>query len=373
MKYLRENMNIALIHDWITNVAGAERVLLELIELYPEADIYTSVYDPSKAAAFNKYKINTTYLQRSRLFKQHRELLVPYTPLAFESLDLSKYDLVITNTTFPAKGIITSPDTLHICYCHTPTRYLWEPENDNRASRGVFSILRKNVAHKLRIWDRVAAERPDYYLANSKTVKSRIHKYYRRDARVVYPPVDINKFEYNKDIKPEKYYLFVSRLIKYKRADLAVEAFNKLGLPLKIIGTGPEEGRLKKLAAKNIEFLGRVSDSELIKYYSGAQAFIFAAEEDFGIVPVEAMACGRPVIAYGTGGAAETVINGITGLLFKPQSVDALILAVKKFDPEDFDSAIIRKHAENYSIEKFKKEFARIVEELSVEFYKNQT
>lgn len=365
MKSSLENMNIALVHDWLTNLAGAERVLLEILEIFPKANIYTSVYDKKGATAFAKYDVRTSYLQSYPLLKKKRELLVPLTPGAFESLDLGKYNLVISNTTFAAKGVITKPETIHICYCHTPTRYLWEPEIDPRSEEGVFAGLRKKIANKLRIWDKVAADRPDFYFANSNYIKKRIKKYYGRDSKVIYPPVNVNNFSPVDNILEIKdYYLFVSRLISYKKCDLVIEAFNKLKLPLKIIGRGPEKGRLQKMAESNIEFIGYLSDEEMKKYYREAKAFIFAAEEDFGIVPVEAMAAGRPVIAYGKGGATETVIDGKTGIFFFEQSPESLIAAVKKFNPKDFNSKVIRKQAEKFSAERFKKEFREAVSEI---------
>jgi len=365
MKSSLENMNIALVHDWLTNLAGAERVLLTIKELFPKADIYTSVFDKKGAKSFAKFDIKTSYLQSYPLLKKRRELLVPLTPGAFESINLSKYDLVISNTTFAAKGVITKPETVHICYCHTPTRYLWEPEIDPRSSKGFLTGLRQKTAEKLKIWDLAAADRPDYYFANSKYIRDRIKKYYKRDSKVIYPPVDVNNFNPAKvtsDIKD--YYLFVSRLISYKKCDLVIEAFNKLKLPLKIIGRGPEKTRLQKMAKSNIEFLGYLSDEEMKKYYREARAFVFAAEEDFGIVPVEAMAAGRPVIAYGKGGVAETVVNGKTGILFPKQTVESLIAAINKFNPKDFDSKVIRKQAEKFSEERFKKEFREEVEKI---------
>ena len=365
MKSSLENMSIALVHDWLTNLAGAEKVLLEILEVFPRADIYTSVYDKKGATAFAKYDIKTSYLQNFPLLKKKREFLVPLTPRAFESLDLSKYDLVISNTTFAAKGVITKPETIHICYCHTPTRYLWEPNIDPRSSRGMLSGLRKKTAHSLLIWDKVAADRPDFYFANSKYIAKRIKKYYCRDSKVIYPPVDVNKFTpAKKSSDVGNYYLFVSRLIGYKKCDLIIEAFNQLKLPLKIIGRGPEKARLQKMAKSNVEFMGYLSDEEMKKYYREAKAFIFAAEEDFGIVPVEAMAAGRPVIAYGKGGVTETVIDGKTGVLFFKQNAESLIAAVEKFKPKDFDSNVIRKQAEKFSTERFKKEFREAVEEI---------
>jgi glycosyltransferase involved in cell wall biosynthesis len=364
MKSLLENMNIALVHDWLTNVAGAEKVLLVLKEIFPKAPIYTSVFDSKKARPFQKFDIRTTFLQNLPLVKNKREALIPLTPLAFENIDLGEFDLVISNTTMPAKGVITKPETIHICYCHTPTRYLWEPELDPRASKGAFSGFRRKIAHHLRIWDKVASDRPDYYFANSKYISKRIKKYYGRDSIVIYPPVDVNQFVPGDQEKVQDYYLFVSRLIGYKKCDIVIEAFNKLGLPLMIIGSGPEKKYLQKIAKDNIEFLGFLDDMELKKYYSQAKAFIFAAEEDFGIVPVEAMASGRPVIAYSRGGATETVVEGKTGLFFNQQTAKSLINAVKKFDPKKFDSKIIRQQAEKFSTERFKKEFREAVEKI---------
>lgn len=357
-------MNIALVHDWLTNLAGAERVLLEMKKLFPDAPIYTSVFDPKGAKEFANFDIRTSYLNNWPLFKKKRELLIPYTPLAFESFDLSDYDVVISSTTFPAKGVITKPSTTHICYCHTPSRYLWEPQVDPRANSGFLSGLRKKVAHKNRIWDIMAADRVDHFIANSHYIARRIKKYYGRDSIVVYPPVDVDKFSPSLDEKSGDYYLFVSRLIEYKRCDLVIDAFNKLKLPLKIIGRGPEKDKLAKMANSNVEFLGYLSDEEIKKYYQGAKAFIFAAEEDFGIVPVEAMASGRPVIAYGVGGAAETVIPGVTGEFFEEQTAESLIEAINSFDPGKYDPKIIRKHAEKFSTEVFRKEFSAAVDRI---------
>lgn len=365
MKSSLENLNIALVHDWLTNMAGAERVLFNIAEIFPNATIFTSVYDQGGAEAFASRKIITSYLQKYPMLKKKREFLIPFTPLAFESFDLGKYDVVITNTTFPAKGVITKPETVHICYCHTPTRYLWEPEIDPRTSKGFLLGLRRKTALKLKPWDLAAADRPDHYLANSNYIKNRIKKYYHRDSQVIYPPVNVNKFSPAKNPKDIKdYYLFVSRLIGYKKCDLVIEAFNKLELPLKIIGRGPEKKQLQKMAKSNIEFLGYLSDEEMKKYYREAKAFVFAAEEDFGIVPVEAMAAGRPVIAYGKGGAAETVVDGRTGLLFYKQSAESLVEAVKKFKPEKYKVSDIRHQAERFSEERFRKEFKKAVEKI---------
>ena len=364
-------MNIALVHDWLTNVAGAERVLLTLHEIYPEAPIYTSVFDPKKAKPFADLNIKTSVLQKFPLLKKHRELLVPLTPFAFENINLSKYDVVISSTTFAAKGVITKPETVHICYCHTPTRYLWMPELDPRSDSGNFSWLRKKIRPKLLEWDKAAAQRVDYYISNSDYTGRRIKKFYNRNSVTVYPPVDVNRFKIAGADRVKDHYLFVSRLVGYKRCDIVVEAFNKLGLPLKIIGSGPEKKRLQKIAKSNIEFLGFLSDDELRKYYEEAKAFIFAAEEDFGIVPVEAMSAGRPVIAFGRGGAKETVVPGITGEFFENQSWESLAEVVKTFNHDKYNPETIRKHAKQFSEERFKKEFRATVEKMVEEYNKD--
>lgn len=364
MKRSLENLNIALVHEWITNVAGAEKVLLAMKEIFPKAPIYTAVYDEKKAPVFKNFEIHTSFLQNIPLMKKKRELLVPLVPFAFEQFDLSKFDLVISSTTMGAKGVITKPGTIHVSYCHTPPRYLWEPQTDPRAKKGRFGWLRASISHKMRIWDRLAADRVDYFLANSKYIANRIKKYYKRESQVIYPPVDIDCFKPVADENVGNYYLFVSRLIDYKRCDLVIDAFNQLGLPLKVIGYGPDERKLKSMARKNIEFLGPKFSAELNQYYSKAKAFVFAAEEDFGIVPVEAMAAGRPVVAYGIGGTSESVINGETGVLFYEQTVESLCRAIVESEKISFDSKKIRRHAERFSADRFKKELTETLEHI---------
>ena len=362
MKQSPENMNIALVHDWLTNHAGAERVLEELSRLYPKATIFTSVYDPKKASPyFLEKKVVTSYLQKIPFMKSKRELLIPLTPFAFEQFDFGKFDLVITSTTMAAKGILTKPTTTHVCYCHTPPRYLWEPETDTRASAGKFSGLRRKISHQMRIWDKIASDRPDYYIANSKYDACRIKKYYGKTSEVIYPPVETNRFFISKKEEIEDYFLFVSRLVPYKKCDLVIQAFNDLKLPLKIIGSGPKKESLQKLAKSNIEFLGYLSDEEMAKYYSRAKAFVFASEEDFGIVPVEAMASGRPVIAFNRGGATETVVHGKTGLLFDEQTPQCLTDAVLNFK-DTFDPKEIRAQAEKFNTESFVRNFSKYIE-----------
>lgn len=367
-----EKLNIALVHEWITNVAGSERVLLVLKEMFPTADIYTSVYDEDKAAPFKDFNIQTSFLQKIPFLKKKRELLIPFTPFAFEQFDLSKYDLVISSTSMAAKGVITKPDTVHISYCHTPPRYLWEADIDPRAKKGSLHWLRENTVHKMRIWDRLAADRVDYFFANSKYIARRIKKYYGKDSAVVYPLVDLTNFLIASSDDIKDYYLFVSRLIDYKRCDVVVEAFNKLGLPLKVIGSGPEKAKLVKMAKDNIEFLGYLSDDDMKKYYSQAKAFVFAAEEDFGLVPVEAMASGRPVIAYAKGGVTETVVDGVTGIFFQDQTAQSLIEAVNRFNPQGFSSDKIREHAEKFSKDKFKENFMTELNNILTNFKKEE-
>jgi len=361
MRRSLENLNIALVHDWLTNVAGAEKVLLVLKEIFPGAPIYTSVFDPLAAKPFAKFNIKTSYLQKLPLVKKKREILIPLTPFAFEQFDLSEYDLVISSTTMAAKGVITKPDTIHISYCHTPPRYLWDPSVDPRAMSGSFQGVRRNVIHNMRIWDRLAADRVDHFLANSHYIARRIRKFYDRDADVVYPPVDITKFNIDNSVKQGNHYLYAGRLVNYKKCDIVIKAFNELGLPLHIVGFGPDEMKLRKTAKGNIKFLGRVSDADLLREYQTAQALIFPAEEDFGIVPIEAMACGTPVIAFNKGGATETIIENETGLFFDQQTPESIMEAIKKFQHLKFDANKIRRQAEKFSVDLFKDNFLAVL------------
>lgn len=364
MKPSLENLNIALVHDWLTNYAGGERVLFEMSELFPKAPIFTSVFDPKGAKPFKGKDVRPSFLQKYPFLKSKRELLVPLTPFAFEQIDLSKFDLVLSSCSMASKGVLTKPGAIQICYCHTPSRYLWEPEVDSRAKSGLFSGLRQKVAHNMRIWDRVAADRVDYFIANSNYIAKRIKKYYQKDAIVVYPPVDIKAYEPGGKKEVKDYFLFVSRLVRYKKCDLVIDAFNDLGLPLKVIGQGPDKKYLEEKAKKNIEFLGYLSNEEMKKYYQEAKAFVFAAEEDFGIVPVEAMACGRPVIAYSGGGVKESVVDGVTGVLFHEQTPQCLIDTVKNFNADIYDQAKIRAQAEKFSKEVFRKKYLEAIEKI---------
>lgn len=359
-------MRVALIHEWIVNFTGSERVLKALTEIYPQAPIYTSVYNQEAVPQFGNQIVNTSFIQKIPGSLKFYQYCYPLMPLAMESFDLNSYDLVISNCHSSAKGVLTNPDTCHICFCHTPTRYLWEPWLDERAQGG---LIRKTILSYMRLWDREASDRPDFFITNSQNIANKIEKYYQRSAEIVYPPVDTSLFELS-DHPPLDYFLIVTRLVKQKRVDLAIKAFLRLKKPLKIIGEGPELKRLKKLAqeGEHIEFLGYQPDNILRDFYQGCQAFIFPQEEDFGITPLEAMACGRPVIAYGQGGALETVVPGETGVFFEEQTVDSLVKAIRSFNPEQFDPRRIRRQALKFRTPLFKERFKEKVERLYQEW-----
>jgi len=355
-------MKVAIVYDRVNKWGGAERVLLALHEIFPEAPLYTSVFD-SKGAPWAKVfpKVIPSFLQKIPLAKSNHEFLPFLMPLVFRSFDFSKYDLVISVTSETAKGIRTSGKTKHICYCLTPTRYLWSGYEE------YFKWLPLRIAgwpavKLLRVWDRKAAQNPDAISAISTAVQKRIRKYYGRSSQIIFPPVDINKLQINNTSSERKYYLLVSRLdYGYKRVDLAIRAFNKSELPLVIVGTGREEGKLRKLAGENITFAGRVSEKRLKDYYMGAKALIMPQEEDFGIVAVEAQSFGVPVIAYKKGGALDTVLPGVTGILFDKQEPESLVNAIKKFEKMKFDHNKITQNAKRFSKERFKREFVDFV------------
>jgi len=360
-------MKVALIHDHLAQDGGAEKVLKEFCSIFPKAPIYTLLRDKKNTLNYLKgRKIETSIIQKLPGGVSHYQWYMPFMPMAVEFFDLKNYDVVISDASAFAKGVITSTDTLHICYCHTPTRYLWDYTHQyinelkyNKYFKKIISL----VLNYIRIWDRAAADRVDVFIANSKIVKKRIAKYYKRDCAIIYPPVEINKFYIAKDIKD--YFLIGGRLASYKRVDIVIEAFIKLGLNLKIFGSGVDLSRLKKIAgkSKNIEFLGRVEDKEKAELYSKCQAFINPQEEDFGITVVEAMASGRPVIAYNKGGARETVIEGKTGIFFNNQNPEALIKAIKKFNSNNFNPGEIHAHARQFSADRFRKQIINFIEE----------
>jgi glycosyltransferase involved in cell wall biosynthesis len=357
-------LKVAIVHDWLNQVGGAESVLEVLKDLYPNAPVHTSIYYPrAMPDRYREWDIRTSWLNRLPLIKTHHQPFLPLYPLAFEGFDLREYDLVISNKSAFCHGVITPPETVHVCYCLTPTRFLWSYHSYARHERinPVAGALLSPVLRNLRLWDRAAADRVDHFLAISETVRQRIQKFYRREAVVIHPPVDVRRFVV--EDSHDDYFLIVSRLIPYKRIDIAVEALGSLGLPLKIVGDGRDRARLEALAKSNIEFLGRLPDREVEVLLSRCRAFIFPGEEDFGIAPVEAQAAGRPVIAYAAGGALETVLEGVTGVFFREQTAESLAEVVAAFDEEALDSTAIRQHAQGFSRESFKKNLSAFVDE----------
>ncbi len=357
-------MKLALVHDHLVNPGGAESVLEAFQDIWPEAPTYTLVHNPDRFAAMAQARrIVPSFLQRFPGARHHPQWYLPFMPTATESYDLRGYDVVLSSCSAFAKGVITRSNTVHICYCHTPTRYLWSDThqyvNDLPYPRAVKWAIRRLLT-RLRAWDQLAAQRVDRFVANSKNVAERIAKYYRREAVVMYPPVAVANFYVAG--KSERYFLTGGRLVPYKRFDLVVAAFNRLGLPLKIFGEGPERLGLQRQAKRNIEFLGYLDRAALAGRFARCLAFIHPQVEDFGITAVEAMASGRPVIAYVAGGAMETVVPGVTGALFEEQSWEALADAVIRFRPEQFAPAAIRRHAEQFGVEKFRRRIRGLVE-----------
>lgn len=339
-------MKVAIVYDRVNKWGGAERVLLALHNIFPEAPLYTSVYDP-KGAPWAKVfpEIKTSFLQKFPLARSNHEFLGTLMPLAFESFDFSGFDLVISVTSEGAIGIKTKPGTYHICYCLTPTRYLWSSEDfyfKNPPSKfdliPFFDLISKPLVRYLKKWGKIASQRPDKIIAISTEVKERIKKYYKRDSEIIFPPVDIelNLKDVSDGRKTKDYYLIVNRLIPYKRVDLAVKVFNKLNQSLYIVGIGSEESKLKKMARDNVKFFGQVDDAKLKELYLGAKALIMPQEEDFGIVAVEAQGLGIPVIAYKKGGVIDTVIPGKTGVLFEEQTPESLAGAIRRFEKMQF-------------------------------------
>ncbi len=360
-----EDLRIALVHDHLAQDGGAEKVLKAFTEIFPKATIYTLLYEKDNVKNFSGHRIETSIIQRLPGGVKYYQWYMPFMPIAVEFFDLTKYDLVLSDASAFAKGVITPTDTLHICYCHTPTRYLWDYTHQyinelkyNKYFKKIISL----VLSRIRVWDRAAADRVDVFIANSKTVQKRIKKYYRRDSTVIYPPVEVDKFYISK--KQDDYFLIGGRLSPYKRVDIVIEAFKKLGLKLKIFGDGVDMKRLREIAgnSKNIEFLGRVTDKEKQDLYSRCLAFLNPQDEDFGITAVEAMASGRPVIAFRRGGATETVIEGISGVFFDKQSPEDIIDVVSGFDVSKFNPSLIRNHSKNFSLDRFKEKIKEFIQ-----------
>ncbi|NEX45849.1 glycosyltransferase [Pseudotabrizicola algicola] len=347
-------MKVAIVHYWLVGMRGGERVLEELCTLYPQAVIITHVVDRAAISdRLRRHEIRETAIARMPGARKHYQKYLPFMPRALEMVDMSEFDLVISSESGPAKGIICRPDAVHVCYCHSPMRYIWDHFHIYRAGAGRLTrAAMPLIAHKLRIWDVTTAMRVDHFVANSRFIAQRILSYYRRDAEVIAPPVAVEQFHLAPPEEVGSHYLMAGELVHYKRPDLAIEAFNRNGLPLRVIGGGERLEALRKIAGPNITFLGKVPFEQLKREFARCKALIFPGEEDFGIVPVEVMAAGRPVIAYGRGGALDSVLPGVTGELFAEQSVDSLIAAIARFEAglaQDIDPPALRRHAEGFS------------------------
>lgn len=365
-------MRVAIVHDWFVVYAGAERVVEQLLEVYPQADLFGLVdFLPASERGFiGDRPVKTSFLQKMPFARNHYREYLPLFPLAIEQLDLRGYDLVISSSYAVAKGVITSPDQLHVCYCHSPIRYAWDLREEYLEERniaaGLRSILPRIVLHRLRAWDVLTAGGPDHYIANSEFIRARIQKFYRRPAIVIHPPVDVHRFRPMAD--KDDFYLTVSRSVPYKKIPLIVSAFRQMPMRrLVVIGDGPEGSKIRAAAegAANIEVLGFQPNDVVESHMRRARAFVFAAMEDFGIVPLEAQACGTPVIAFGAGGSLETVrglghANKPTGVFFETQTPESIVDAVNRFElnAEMFSAEQCREHAVRFSPERFRREIA---------------
>ncbi len=357
-------MKIALVHDYLTQRGGAERVFQLLCKFFPEADVYSSLYDSQNTIDLQGRSVKTTFLQKLPGSKRSFRLCAPLYYPAFRQLDLQKYDLIISSTSSFAKGVRKRPGAMHICFCHNVTRFLWDTRIylEEYSKFKKFSPLIEPVMESIRQQDLLYSQEPDLYIANSTTVAQRINRIYQRKALVINYPINTNKFIYSGD--KEDYYLISSRMISYKRLDIAIEAFNWLGLPLIIIGDGPERQRLEAKSLDNINFLGYVEDNWRTHLMAKAKAVIVTALEDYGLVPIEANASGTPVIAYGAGGVLDTQVSGKTGVLFNPQTPDALQIAVKQQSLQKWNHRAIREHAiNNYSELVFFQQVAKVIKE----------
>lgn len=375
MKINFEEIRTALAHDQLATAggaAGSEKVLSALNQLFPSAPVYTTIYNPDKMAnSFKSWDIRTSFIQNIPGAKKYYQMYLPLMPTAVEQLNFEGYDLVLSSHHSVIKGIITDPETLHICYCHSPMRYAWDLYHLYLAKDDVKRWQKPLIPwlmNYLRTWDRVSADRVDEFIANSNHVARRIKKYYRREATVIYPPVETSRFTPTKE--NEDFYLMVGRMVAYKRHDLALEAFNRNGRDLIVIGEGPERSRLENQAKQNIKFLGRQPDDVVVNYLQRCKGFIFPGEEDFGIAPVEAMACGKPIIAYKKGGALETVKQGITGIFFTEATSDSLNEAILLSEKSTWSSEEIVLHAAQFSQERFSLKIMEFIENKFINYKK---
>lgn len=360
-------MKVAIIHYWLVGMRGGEKVLEALCEMYPEADIYTHVYVPEVVSeTIRKHRVVPTFINRLPRAPRMYKTYLPLMPLALEQLDLRDYDLILSSESGPAKGVIAPPHALHVCYCHTPMRYIWNMFHDYRASAGSLARLAMpSLAHYLRLWDVASAARVDSFVANSATVAGRIRRYYGLDANVIHPPVDTAAFSPCPSSELGDYYLMAGELVSYKRPDLAVRAFNELKQKLVVIGGGEMLSEIRRLAGPTVSVLGPQPFEALKHHYARCRALIFPGEEDFGMVPVEAMASGRPVIAFGRGGATETVANDLTGLFFDEQTIDAISNSIARFERMTFEPEAIVAHAQQFGREPFIRKMRSHIDSLS--------
>ena len=373
-----DEARVAVVHEWLGPYAGSEQVLVAVLSVFPRADLYALVHSPKdlRGTPLEQVPVRASFLQSMPKAQEKYQAYLPLMPLAVEQFDLRSYDIVLSSSHAVAKGVLTGADQLHVSYTHTPVRYAWDLYFDYLTARGldrgVRGWLARIVLHYLRLWDSSAANRVDAYLANSFYVGRRIKKVYRRPSRVVYPPVEVGR--YRPDLPREEFYIAVSRFAPYKRMSLIVEAFSEIDKPLVVIGTGPEFARARRTAGPNVELLGYQPDDVVTDYLQRAKAFVFAADEDFGIIPVEAQAAGCPVIAYGKGGVLETVVRwpdaNATGVLFDAQTPKALAEAVRVFEAHEaaFEASTCRRNAERFGRERFLRELQDTVEELWVKF-----
>ncbi len=369
-------MKKALVHDWYYVNGGAEKVIHSFVNIWNDLEHYALVdflKEEDREFILKGAKVKTSFIQKLPTAKSNHRKFLQLFPYAIEQFDLQDYEVVISSSASIAKGVLTNANQLHICYCHSPMRYAWDLYHPYleaaNLKKGLKAKYAKKVLHKIRIWDVISSNRVDYFVANSNYIARRIKKLYRREATVIYPPVDVKSFTLQE--KKEDYYLTASRMVSYKKLDLIVSAFAKMpNKKLIVVGDGPDYNKIKKIATKNVEMKGFVPKSDLIKYMQNTKAFVFAAEEDFGIISVEAQACGTPVIAYGKGGSLETILENKTGVFFKEQTEESIIEAVTKFEKIVFNSNAIRKNAEKFSKERFEKEFEEFVQK-KVNKFKN--
>lgn len=361
-------MRVAIIQEWLTTMGGSEKVVKAIAEMFPEADIFALVADQKlvKELGFENKKLTTSIIQKLPFGLKKYKTYLPFFPFAIEQFDLSEYDLIISSNHAVSKGVLTTSDQLHITYCHSPIRYAWDLHHQYLREEGLGfnfkGILARYFLHRIRIWDFISSSRPDYFVSNSNFIAKRIYKVYQKPATTIYPPIEINDFTL--EVNKEDYYVTSSRMVPYKKIDLIVEAFSLMpDKKLVVIGDGPDYNKIKAKAGSNVTFTGYLPFNELIVKLQKAKAFVFAAIEDFGMLPLEAQACGTPVIALGKGGSLETVKHGVTGILYPEQTVASLIDGVGQFEKLAVDPLVIRQHAETFGIEEFKKQFNNFINE----------